>query len=65
MESEVVYTDTISVGLKQNFYEVGDTILLRYRHGATSVACLAAAWNDYTVPFKSLGYVQVRIEGIA
>jgi len=62
MESEVVITGIKTVELLQNEYAAGDTILLRYRHGATEVACLAAAWNDYTVPFLSLGYVQVRVE---
>ena len=62
MESEVVYTSTITVELAQNVYAAGATILLRYRHGATEAACLAAAWNNYTVPFLSLGFVQVRVE---
>jgi len=62
MESEVVYTGTITVELAQNVYAAGATILLRYRHGATEVDCLAAAWNNYTVPFVSLGFVQMRVE---
>jgi len=62
MESEVVNTGAQTVELAQNVYAAGDTILLRYRHGATQVDCLAAGWNDYTIPFVSLGYVQVRIE---
>ena len=48
--------------LLQNNYQVGDTVTLKYRHGASEVACQAAAWNDYAGIFMSLGYVQVRIE---
>jgi hypothetical protein len=63
MESEVVNTGVKFVELLQNNYDItGDDVLLKYRHGATEVACLASAWNNYTVPFLSLGYVQVRIE---
>lgn len=63
MESEVVITGTVLVTLLQNTYDItGDTIKLRYRHGADEAACLAAAWQDYTVPFTSLGYVQIRVE---
>jgi hypothetical protein len=62
LESEVVNTGVQTVVLAINQYAAGDTVLIRYRHGATEVACLAAAWNDYTIPFVSLGYVQVRIE---
>jgi len=40
----------------------GDNVVLKYRHGATPAACVAAGWNTYTVPFVSLGYVQVRLE---
>ena len=40
---------------------VGDDVDLDYRHGITAAACQAASWNDYTVPFTSLGYVQVRL----
>ena len=29
--------------------------------GATEAACEIAAWNNYTVPFVSLGYVQIRM----
>jgi hypothetical protein len=50
------------VTLLQNNYAVGDAIKILYRHGNSAANCLAAAWNDYTVPFTSLGYVQVRIE---
>lgn len=62
MDSEMVYTGTVSVELAQNVYSAGDTILLRYRHGATVAACEAAEWVTYANPFVSLGYVQVRVE---
>jgi hypothetical protein len=63
MEGEIVDTGTYTVTIYQNKYDVsGDDVTLRYRHGATPAACLAASWNDYTVPFTSLGYVQLRLE---
>lgn len=62
MESEVVETGTVSVELSQNVYAAGDTVLLRYRHGATVAACEAAAWTNYTNPFISLGFIQLRVE---
>ena len=62
MISEVVDTGTYTVTLFQNLYDgSGDDVDLDYRHGATEAACLAAGWNDYTVPFVSLGYVQIRL----
>ncbi len=62
MESEVDETDIKTVELLQNNYAAGDTVLMRYRHGASEVDCLAASWINYTVPFVSLGFVQVRME---
>jgi hypothetical protein len=62
MVSEVVNTGLFTVQLLYNNYAAGDEITLKYRHGATEGDCLAAAWNDYTVPFDSLGYVQARVE---
>jgi hypothetical protein len=62
MNSEVVYTGPYTVQLLQNNYAAGDTIVLEYRHGATKIACEAAAWGAYVAPFTSLGYVQVRVE---
>ncbi len=62
MISEVVYTDTLTVELDQNHYDItGDNLYLYYRHGATQVDCEAAAWIVYSVPFVSLGYVQIRV----
>jgi hypothetical protein len=63
MNSDVVETGAVTVSLFQNLYDgTGDDVVLRYRHGATPAACLSASWNDYTVPFTSLGYVQARLE---
>jgi len=62
MVGEVVDTGTQTVELLQNEYAVGDDVTLEYRHGATRAACEAAGWNAYTVPFASLGFVQVRLE---
>jgi hypothetical protein len=62
MISEVVNTGVRTVELLQNNYDpAGDDVNLDYRHGATEVDCLAAAWNDYTVTFVSLGFVQIRL----
>lgn len=63
MESNVVNTGTRTVELLQNNYAAGDTIILKFRHGNSEANCLTASWSVYTVPFDSLGYVQVRIEG--
>lgn len=62
MESEVIYTGPVSVELLQNVYAAGDTVLIKYRHGATQAACEAAGWTTYSHPFVSLGFVQVRVE---
>lgn len=63
MISEVVFTDAYTVTLLQNTYDgTGDDVNIWYRHGATEAACLSADWNPYTVPFTSLGYVQVKME---
>jgi len=64
MEGEVVNTGIKTVSLSQNVYDAGDMAIIKYRHGVDSASCLAASWNNYTVPFGSLGYVQIRIESI-
>jgi len=62
MISEVVYTDEYTVTLLQNEYDItGDDVDMDYRHGATEGACEVAGWNNYTIPFVSLGYVQIRM----
>ena len=62
MESEVINTGSVTVTLLQNNYSAGDTVILKYRQGATDTACTSASWITYTVPFASSGYAQVRIE---
>ena len=62
MEGEVVNTGVKHVELLQSFYQPSDTVILKYRHGATELDCLAADWNSYGGTFVSLGYVQVRTE---
>ncbi len=59
--SEVVNSGARTVSLKYNFYAAGATVLMEYRHGATEAACLVASWNTYSVPFSSLGFVQIRL----
>jgi len=61
MISEIVDTGLQTVALYQNQYQPGDDVNLDYRHGATPNACAVASWNDYSVPFVSLGYVQIRV----
>jgi hypothetical protein len=62
MTSEVVRTNVGSVTLFQNEYGSGDTVTLKYRHGATREDCLAAEWQVYYGWFESLGFVQVQVE---
>lgn len=62
MQSQIVYTGTIKTRLTQNKYLPGANLALKYRTGATDIECQAASWNNYTEPFSSLGYVQVRVE---
>jgi len=61
MISEVIDTGASTMELDQNHYAAGDNVTMEYRHGATEIACLSAAWVAYTVPWASLGYVQVRM----
>jgi hypothetical protein len=37
-------------------------IIMSYRTGASVALCQAEEWTEYTVPFASAGYVQVRVE---
>jgi hypothetical protein len=38
-------------------------VLLKYRTGATSALCEAATYQEYTTPFDSEGFVNLRVEG--
>ncbi len=61
MIGEVVNTGTITVQLLLNVYSAGDTVTLSYRHAAAQEDVSTADWNVYSVPFVSLGFVQVRV----
>jgi hypothetical protein len=62
MESTAVATWNMNVLLLQNVYGAGDDAILKYRTGITEYECLNAAWTLYAGSFKSLGFVQVRVE---
>lgn len=61
MTSETVNTGAQLVVLLTNVYAEGDAVTVMYRHGATQPDCESAGWLAYTVPFTSLGYVQIRL----
>jgi len=61
MIGEVWPTGTYTVEILQNVYGAGDDVDMDYRHGDSEANCLIAGWNNYTVPFESLGYVQIRM----
>ena len=65
MESEVIGTTGQTIQILQNEYAVGDDVTIKYREGNTIVACLAAEWTLYTVPFLPLDYMQIRIEFVS
>ena len=63
MYSEPVHTGTSVCTLSQNEYgQGGDNGLLKYRTAVTIEGLTSAQWVQYTEPFMSLGYVQVRAE---
>lgn len=62
MVSETVYTGATTTSVLTNVYAAGDSVTVSYRHGASQADCEAADWVPYTVPFVSLGYVQVKVE---
>jgi hypothetical protein len=62
MQSEVVNTGLGTWLIAQNYYQAGDSVNLKYRTGNSVANCQAAELLDYSVPFESLGYVQIRIE---
>ena len=62
MVSEVVHTGAEFIEVDYNVYAAGDDVTVYYRHGNTSEACQAAAWNLYAAPFESDGYAQVKLE---
>ncbi len=52
------------VTLQKNKYGTGGTSVLKYRTASTVAGIFSATWTEYTVPFSSLGYVQIRIENV-
>jgi hypothetical protein len=42
--------------------DVPTGIIMSYRTGATKAACEAANWIEYTAPFESSGFAQVKVE---
>jgi hypothetical protein len=64
MESEAVWIDIGQmVGIRQNKYITGDSGILKYRTNLDYMTLIGMSWTDYTVPFVSAGYIQVRVEG--
>lgn len=61
MISETVDTGAADIEIDYNVYQAGDAVTLQYRHGATAVACAAAAWQNYAGSFTSLGFVQAKV----
>lgn len=62
MESEVIESGPYFVELAQNVYQTGNDATMKFRHGTSKANCEAASWGLYTGVFKSLGFVQIRLE---
>jgi len=62
MESNIIETGALKARLTLNKYAGGDGVLIKYKTAATFGGIAGASWLDYSVPFDSLGYVQVRVE---
>ena len=61
MTSEIVNTGAQTVQLLQNNYAAGDTVKIEYRTASTYSGIDPEAWVEYSVPFKSLGFVHIRV----
>lgn len=61
MTSEIVNTGAQTVELDQNHYKAGDNVKIEYRTASTYSGIDPEAWVEYTVPFKSLGFVHIRV----
>jgi len=61
--SPAVNTGSQQVTITYDQYQTGEGVAgtIEYRTGANKTACLGAGWLDYTVPFSSSGWVQVRL----
>ena len=64
LESEVINTGVVQARIRQNVYNSGQSILIKFRHGNSEANCLLDDYENYSVPFESLGFVQIRIERI-
>ena len=63
MQSSILYTGASKTAvLHKNKYAAGDNVTLKYRTGVTEVSCSEASWIVYSVPFVSLGFIQIRVE---
>lgn len=64
MESETWNTGSMTVVLDVDKYGSGSgSYTLKYKTGASAVACEAEEWATYSAPFASSGYVKLRVEG--
>jgi len=62
MKSNIVNTGAVDVTLLQNEYdETGDDVTLEYRTAATAEGIAGAAFQAYSAPFTSSGFVQIRL----
>jgi hypothetical protein len=64
MLSPIVNTGLETVILTQNDYGTGDTATMEYRTGVDEASCGSASWNNYTAPFASSGYAQIRLSNV-
>jgi hypothetical protein len=55
-------SSTLSPSASASASEPPYDIIMSYRTGASVALCQAEEWTEYTVPFASAGYVQVRVE---
>jgi hypothetical protein len=64
MESEIVNIGVKDIEILIDDYGAGSgpAETVQYKDGATEAACEADSWHNYTVPFRSAGYVKVRVE---
>jgi hypothetical protein len=61
MTSDIVDTGAVTVSLTLNVYAAGDSATVQYKTANTSGGIPGASWTNYTAPFASLGFVQVKV----
>lgn len=63
MYSGITATGVKDIALTQNGYDgTGDDVTLEWRTGATYMGCFdSPVWTEYSAPFRSLGYIQVKL----